>query len=143
VLIGENGTIFRLTPDQAGIVGTIQTKDTFVDGLGVGDIGDRVLRQRQTLGESGAVFLSCVISKETGKVLSRPEVKSVGLIGLGYEDGVMSEVAQKAEQYLSVLPKDSLLDKGAVEDGLTSLLKRYFKNELGKRPYVLCTITLM
>ena len=49
VLIGENGTIFRLTPDQASIVGTIQTKDTFVDGLGVGDIGERVLRQRQTL----------------------------------------------------------------------------------------------
>ncbi|HON86616.1 MAG TPA: ribonuclease J [Bacillota bacterium] len=143
VLIGENGTIFRLTPDQASIVGTIQTKDTFVDGLGVGDIGERVLRQRQTLGESGAVFLTCAISKETGKILSTPEVKSVGLVGLGYADGIMSEVARKAEQYLSVLPKESLLDKDAVEDGLTSLLKRYFKNELGKRPYVLCTITLM
>jgi hypothetical protein len=55
----------------------------------------------------------------------------------------MSEVAQKAEQYLSVLPKKDLLDKESVEDGLTSMLKRFFKNELGKRPYVLCTITLM
>ncbi|MGB4327207.1 MAG: ribonuclease J [Bacillota bacterium] len=143
VLIGENGTIFRLTPDQAGIVGTIQTRDTLVDGLGVGDIGERVLRQRQTLGESGAVFLSCVIDKKTGKLLTRPEVKSVGLVGLDHEDGIMSEVAQKAEQYLSVLPKKDLLDKESVEDGLTSMLKRFFKNELGKRPYVLCTITLM
>ncbi len=109
----------------------------------MGDIGERVLRQRQTLGESGAVFLSCVIDKKTGKLLTRPEVKSVGLVGLDHEDGIMSEVAQKAEQYLSVLPKKDLLDKESVEDGLTSMLKRFFKNELGKRPYVLCTITLM
>ncbi len=48
VLIGENGTIFRLTPDRAEILGTIQTRDVFVDGYGVGDIGHPVLKQRQS-----------------------------------------------------------------------------------------------
>lgn len=116
VLIGENGTIFRLTPDRAEILGTIQTRDVFVDGYGVGDIGHPVLKQRQSLGEAGAVFLSCILSKETGKLITEPQVRSVGLISAGHQDAIISEVISRAEQYLSVLPREALANKESVED---------------------------
>jgi ribonuclease J len=143
VLIGENGTIFRLTPDRAEILGTIQTRDVFVDGYGVGDIGHPVLKQRQSLGEAGAVFLSCILSKETGKLITEPQVRSVGLISAGHQDAIISEVISRAEQYLSVLPREALANKESVEDELASVVKRLFKNELGRKPYVLCTLTLI
>ncbi|MGI6162322.1 MAG: ribonuclease J [Bacillota bacterium] len=143
VLIGENGTIFRLTPDRAEILGTIQTRDVFVDGYGVGDIGHPVLKQRQSLGEAGAVFLSCILSKETGKPITEPQVRSVGLISAGHQDAIISEVISRAEQYLSVLPREALANKESVEDELASVVKRLFKNELGRKPYVLCTLTLI
>lgn len=143
VLIGENGTIFRLTPDRAEILGTIQTRDVFVDGYGVGDVGHPVLKQRQSLGEAGAVFLSCILSKETGKLITEPQVRSVGLISAGHQDAIISEVISRAEQYLSVLPREALANKESVEDELASVVKRLFKNELGRKPYVLCTLTLI
>ncbi len=143
VLIGENGTIFRLTPDRAEILGTIQTRDVFVDGYGVGDVGHPVLKQRQSLGEAGAVFLSCILSKETGKPITEPQVRSVGLISAGHQDAIISEVISRAEQYLSVLPREALANKESVEDELASVVKRLFKNELGRKPYVLCTLTLI
>lgn len=143
VLIGENGTIFRLTRDRAEILGTIQTRDVFVDGLGVGDVGHPVLKQRQSLGEAGAVFVSCILAKDTGKLISQPQVRSVGLISARHQDAIISEAVSRVEQYLSVLPREALAKKESLEEELSSVVKRLFRNELGRKPYVLCTLTLL
>jgi ribonuclease J len=143
VLIGENGTIFRLTPNHAEICDAIQTKDVFVDGYGVGDIGHPILRQRRSLGEAGVVFISCVLSKENGEFIVSPEIKSVGLIGTTHQETFISEVVNITREYFSVLPLESLANKNTVEEELASVVRRLFRNELGRRPLVLCSLTLL
>ena len=143
VLVGENGTVFRLTPHRAEILGTIQTRDVFVDGYGVGDIGHPILRERQSLGEAGAVFLSCVLSKDTGEFITPPEVRSAGLTGTKHQDAVACEVINLTQDYLSTLSLEELQDKETVEDELAAVIRRLFRNELGRKPLVMCNITLV
>ncbi|HHT84267.1 MAG: ribonuclease J [Bacillota bacterium] len=143
VLVGENGTVFRLTPDHAEITGTIHTRDIFVDGYGVGDIGHPILRERQSLGEAGAVFLSCVLSKDTGEFITPPEVKSAGLTGTKHQEAVASEVINVTRAYLSTLSREELQDKEYVEDELAAVIRRLFRNELGRKPLVMCNLTLI
>lgn len=121
----------------------IQTRDIFVDGYGIGDIGHPILRERQSLGEAGAVFLSCVLSKETGKFINPPKVKSVGLISVKHQEAVISEVINATEEYFSVLPKEALHKTELVEEELASVIKRLFRNELGRKPLVICSLTLL
>jgi ribonuclease J len=143
VLVGENGTVFRLTPDRGQITGTIHTRDVFVDGYGVGDIGHPILRERQSLGEAGAVFLSCILSKDTGELVFPPEVKSAGLIGDKHHETVVSEVTDITKEYLSTLPREALQDKEFVEGELAVVVRRLFKNELGRKPLVMCSVALV
>ncbi|QUL99032.1 MAG: ribonuclease J [Candidatus Fermentithermobacillus carboniphilus] len=143
VLIGENGTIFRLTPDRGEILGMIQTKDIFVDGLGVGDVGDVILKERQSLGEAGAVFISCAVSGATGNLVSEPEVKSAGFAAKSRGSALMTQVIERAKEYFSVLPREALTRKDQVEEELSSIIQRMFKNETGRRPVVVCTVNLL
>ena len=66
ILIGKNGSIFKLTRDKGEIIGSIPTRHVFIDGLGVGDIGDTVLRERQGLSDSGVVCIFCDYQRHRG-----------------------------------------------------------------------------
>jgi len=143
VFIGENGTIFRLTPDSGEVFGMVPTKDLYVDGFGVGDVSGSIIKERQSLGEAGAVLVSCVVSRETGALLLEPSIRSVGFISESRENGLMVRASERARQYFSVLPKEVLNRKEMVETELSFIIGRHFKNETGRKPLVVCNISLV
>ena len=87
--------------------------------------------------------MSCVLSGGTGKFICPPQVKSVGLISEQHQDAVTSEVINRTKEYFSVLPKETLQNKELVEEELASIIRRLFRSELGRRPLVLCSVTLL
>lgn len=143
VLIGENGTIFRLTADRGEILGSIQTKDLYVDGFGVGEVGEPIIKERQVLGEAGVVFVSCVISSSTGQMLLPPSIKSAGFVSNSRENGLMAMISDRVKQYFSVLPREALSRKDMIESDLAAIVSRQFKNETGRRPHVICDVSLV
>lgn len=79
-MIGKNGDIFEITSKSIVKNGTVQSGNILVDGLGVGDVGNIVLRDRRLLSENGLIIVVLSTEKGTGKILAGPEIVSRGFI---------------------------------------------------------------
>ncbi|MGE5579175.1 MAG: ribonuclease J [Bacillota bacterium] len=143
VLIGENGTIFRLTPDSGEIVGVIPTRAVMIDGTGTGDIGESILKERKMLGETGAVFISCVLSREDGTLVQPPVLKTAGFSRSEQGENLIAEALLRVKDYFSQLPKESLSRKEFLEEDLASVVQRFLRSETGRRPAVVCSINVL
>lgn len=143
VLIGENGSIFRLTPEEGQIIGSVQTRAVMIDGAGAGEIEDSVLKERRSISESGAVFVTCGVSKETGQLLSDPIVRTAGYSRDTRGEELSAEVALRAKDFLSALARESLARKSVIEEELAGSLQRYLKSETGRRPVVICVLNVV
>lgn len=143
VLIGENGAIFRLTPEHCEIIGMVQTKAILVDSSGVGEIGDAVLRERQCLSESGAVFVSCAVSSETGQLAAPPSIRSAGFMRSARGEAVLSEAAVRVKDYFAATSKEGAVRRQALEEDITSIVQKFVKNETGRRPVVVASISVL
>jgi len=143
VLIGENGTIFKLTPDSGEIVGVIPTKAVMIDGTGTGDIGESILKERKMLGETGAVFINCVLSREDGTLVQTPVVKTAGFSRSEQGECLIAEALDRVKDYFSQLPKESLARKEFLEEDLALVVQRFLRSETGRRPAVVCSINVL
>ncbi|MBF0270586.1 MAG: ribonuclease J [Magnetococcales bacterium] len=138
-LVLENGDRALLSRDSLRLDGTIPCGRVFVDGKGVGDVGDIVLRDRLHLSEDGMAVVLLVISKASGEVLQRPELLTRGVV---YEDenlDLLEEAKDAVEAALALGSKgmDFADDEvaGAAEIAQRAL-RRFFKKRLGRRPAV-------
>ena len=80
IFILQSGNVLEITPDRAEVVGDVPVGNILVDGLGVGDVGNIVLRDRQHLAEDGIVIVSFAMAEGTNTVVSMPEIESRGFV---------------------------------------------------------------
>ena len=78
VVIMKSGNVLELKEDSAKIVGEVQAQGIMVDGLGVGDVGNIVLRDRQHLSENGLLVVVLTMERGSGQVLAGPDIVSRG-----------------------------------------------------------------
>ncbi|MEO5365530.1 MAG: ribonuclease J [Magnetococcus sp. WYHC-3] len=146
VLVVENGQRVELGPDSIRILDQVPHGRMFVDGKGVGDVGDIVLRDRRHLAEDGMVVVVMVVASHTGELLQGPELLTRGVM---YEDGNQNLLEQAKDSVLQALkagPK--AMDFGedenvGPEDLAIRALRRFFKKRLGRRPVVLPLVVEM
>ncbi len=143
VLIGENGTIFKLTPDSGEIVGIVQTRALLMDGTGAGDIGEGILKERKILGEAGAVFVNCVVSRENGSLVSGPTLKTAGFTRSEQGELLLGEVMVRVRDYFTQIPRESLERREFLEEDLAATVQRFLKNETGRRTAVICSVNIL
>lgn len=91
ILITQNGDKIELTKEYAKIVGKVNSGVTLVDGLGVGDVGTTVIRDRQQLSQDGIVVVAYSINKNTGKILAGPDIATKGFIYYKEAEELISE----------------------------------------------------
>lgn len=94
ILIGSNGKTIELTPDSIKFGATVQSGRVLVDGLGVGDVGSIVLRDRKHLAEDGIIIAVMTVDSVTGEVLSGPELVSRGFVYVRECEDMMRECRQ-------------------------------------------------
>lgn len=139
-LVMENGDRAVLEADSLQIVGTVPHGRVFVDGKGVGDVGDIVLRDRLHLSEDGLVVVVLVVDKGSGQIVQRPELLTRGVV---YEDGnqeLLAEAKDAVEKALALGAKalDFADEEGAGPREIAQrALRRFFKKRLGRRPAVI------
>ncbi len=139
-LVMENGDRALLEADALKIVGSVPHGRVFVDGKGVGDVGDIVLRDRLHLSEDGLVVVVLVVDKGSNQILQRPELLTRGVV---YEDGsqgLLAEAKDAVENALALGPKalDFSDEEGAGPREIAQrALRRFFKKRLGRRPAVI------
>jgi len=92
IIISEIGDIIELDKKSAKIVGTVPAGRVLVDGLGVGDVGNVVLRDRKHLAQDGLIVAVAVVDSKTGTVLSEPEIVTRGFVYIKENEGLMENV---------------------------------------------------
>ena len=80
IFILEDGDVLELTPQVAKVTGKVSSGNVYVDGLGVGDIGGVVLRNRRMLSRDGMVVVIIAVNRQTGKLVGRPDIISRGFV---------------------------------------------------------------
>ncbi len=125
VLISDNGRTIEITADKMAVVGTVPAGRVLVDGLGVGDVGSIVLRDRKHLAEDGLIVIVATVDSVSGELVSGPDVVSRGFVYVREAESMMDEIRLTAHRII----EDSLLQS----HGDWSVIKTRVRDELSRR----------
>jgi len=136
ILVAEDGDIVEVTADEFQIVSHTTCGNVFVDGLGVGDIGQIVLRDRQVLAQDGILMVVLTVDKETGQPLAGPDIVSRGFVYMRDAE----ELLERAREH--VLASFNGLDGHAsdwsfVKDKIRHTLSEFLYVQTHRRPMIL------
>lgn len=133
----ENGCVVVLRPDEVTVEDHVETGRVLVDGKGVGDVEGLVLRDRRHLAEDGLVIASLVINKETGEVLSGPDIFSRGFIHEESKPEILDAAKCIIFEILDRLIEDDFeVDCAGLQTEIRRELKRFFNRTLDRRPVI-------
>lgn len=137
IFILSSGDVLELDNESAAITGKVQTGGILVDGLGVGDVGNVVLRDRQHLAEDGIMIVVLALDKYTNQLVSGPDIVSRGFVYVRESDALMEE----AREIISI-GIDNCLDKGVADWGkikstIKDSLSEFVWKKTKRRPMIL------
>ena len=139
-VMAENGDVLRFDGTSGGVAGRVQTGRVLIDGPGVGEVADEVLRDRRHLAEDGLIVPVITINKQTGLVEGRPDIITRGLVLEPNADELLAEVARIIGEVLAETSAEERTDRGLVSEKIRVELRRCFKKRAGRRPLVLPVI---
>lgn len=140
VLIPEEGDVleFRVGAPPR-VVETLELENVMVDGLGIGDVGHVVLRDRQTIATEGIVVVILPIQKSTGRVTGRPDIVSRGFVYMKGSGNLLEEAKRVIAQSLR-LKKGRIIDWQYVRRHVEEDLAGYLLKKTGRRPLIVPVI---
>ena len=140
VLIAENGDVLRFDGTTASVAEKVPAGRVLIDGPGLGEVGDQVLRDRQHLAEDGLVVPVIAINKQTGAVAGTPEVITRGLVLEPNPDECLREATRIMTEALRQVSIEERTDHGLVTERIRTELRRFFRKRSGRRPLVVPVI---
>lgn len=137
----ENGEPLSFLEDgSARREDPVSVEYILVDGKGVGDVGNLVLRQRRILGEEGLVIVTMLRDAVSGEIINGPEILSRGFVFEQQLSHILDEAREMVLEYTANIPPEEV-DK--LNDGVRSMLRRFFRASMGRDPVVLSFITVL
>ena len=139
----ENGAVLELTPDNARRGEPIGVGKVFVDGKGVGDVEDVVIRDRRHLSEDGMVLAVMAIHQQSGDLVAGPDLISRGFVRAEESEEILERAKGLLLESLSAFSRELRTDPTELKEEVRKILRRYFNKSLGRRPVVLPLIVEM
>ncbi len=133
----SSGDVLALDGEQASVAGSVPTGAVFVDGLGVGDVGNIVLRDRQHLAEDGILIVVLTLEKGTSQLLAGPDIVSRGFVYVRESDEIMDEAQIVVEEALLELLNRKITDWGKMKSTMKDALSGYVWKKMKRRPMIL------
>lgn len=137
IFILENGEVLEISGEGARKNGKVNSGRVFIDGRGMGDVEDMVLRDRRRLAHDGIVVVLIAVEKLTGNIISGPDIMSRGFIFEDASPEVMSDVKELVSNTLSELSPELISDSSLLQAKLRSVLKKYLRNTMERRPMIM------
>ncbi len=141
VIMSENGDIIHLSENKFSVKKEgAKTNYILVDGLGVGDVGKIVLRDRERLAEDGIFVVIAVIDKKTGKIQNSPDIISRGFVYLRESKDLLAETRRKVESITKKATKGRVIDSESLKKEMRDKIADYLYSKTKRRPMVLPVI---
>ncbi len=140
IFIMDTGKVLEFGKDSAKISDTVQAGLVMVDGLGVGDVGNIVLRDRKHLAEDGLIVVVFTMSASTGIVLAGPDVISRGFVYVRESESLMEDIKAIARKSLDNFEKNKVKDWTTLKNGIKSKISEYLYKETKRKPMILPVI---
>ncbi|OUP29848.1 ribonuclease J [Faecalibacterium sp. An192] len=137
ILIAENGSNVILTQDEIKLGDPVTAGAVMVDGLGVGDVGNVVLRDRKHLSEDGLVIIVATVDSKTGKVLAGPDLVSRGFVYVRENESLMDGAQSTVEMALNRCVEEHVRDWNSVKTRMREALSSYIYRRTKRSPMIL------
>ena len=132
-----SGDVMELDEDGAAVTGKVHTGAIMVDGLGVGDVGNIVLRDRQHLAQDGLIVVVMTIEKVTGSLLSGPEIISRGFVYVRESEGLITDARQVVRGVIDQCYAAEVRDWGGIKTSVKDALSNYIYKKTKRSPMIL------
>jgi ribonuclease J len=136
-LLLEDGHVLEIDTAGARRSEPVLAGRVFVDGKGIGDISDIVLRDRRHLSQDGFLLAVLAVDQHTGELLSGPDFTARGVVAEGEQARVFEEARQVVIAALEAIAPESRTDSLEVKEEVRKALRRYLSKTLDRRPVVL------
>ncbi|TCO79079.1 ribonuclease J [Marinisporobacter balticus] len=133
----ENGQCVEIAKESAKICGNVQSGKILVDGLGVGDVGNIVLRDRKHLSEDGLMVVVVTITKENGQVASGPDIISRGFVYVRESEVLMDEARTVVRNALQVCQTNGVREWATLKSAIRDSLKGFLYEKTKRSPMIL------
>lgn len=137
IFIISTGDVLELDKEGAAVTGSVQVGSILVDGLGVGDVGNIVLRDRQHLAEDGILIVVLTLEKGNSQILAGPDIVSRGFVYVRESDQLMEEATRVIEDSLGRLLDKDITDWGKMKSAVKDNLGDYLWKKTKRRPMIL------
>ena len=137
VLIGDNGQIFEFSNRSGNKAGRVNAGRVFVDGLGVGDVGNIVIRDRQQLAMEGVVIVVMTLAKGTSHALAGPDIVSRGFVYVRDSEELISEAHDRVAAVLERCEAGNIREWAVIKSQVRDTLSRYLYEKTKRRPMIL------
>jgi len=135
--IADVGQSFEITEKGAKLGATVPSGKVMVDGLGVGDVGNVVLRDRKKLAEDGLIIVAVSIDSDTGRLASGPDIVSRGFIYVREAEDLMEELTEVATAILQKYQDYRKVDWMTVKNLLKSSMSDFLYQKTKRSPMIL------
>ncbi|HHP51422.1 MAG TPA: ribonuclease J [Moorella mulderi] len=140
IFVAENGQILEFTPEKGTITGRVTSGALLVDGLGVGDVGNIVLRDRKQLAQEGLLIVVVTLSKETGNIMAGPDIISRGFVYVRESEELLEEAKEKVNQVLDWCLERKITDWATIKGSIREVLSKFLYGKTRRRPMILPVI---
>jgi ribonuclease J len=134
IVLAENGSVVELADGHAGIVDAVDTGQTFVDGMGVGDVKDVALRDRRHLSEDGVLIVVVTVGSQNGREIAAPEVIARGFAEPG---PLLDEARDEAERTLAHCLNEDISELKLLQEHIHDAVGTLIRERTGRRPMIL------
>lgn len=136
IFILSNGKVLELTPDEGKITGSVQSGKVLIDGLGIGDVGNIVLKDRQHLSQDGLIVVVISMNSE-GQVVSGPDIISRGFVYVRESENLMEEIKRIVRNTLSNLEDNNVKEWVTIKSTVKDKIRDYLYQKNKRNPMVL------
>ena len=137
IFVLNSGDVLEVSEDHGKVTGKVPCGDVLVDGLGVGDVGNIVLRDRQKLAEDGIMVVVLTLEEGTGRILAGPDIVSRGFVYVREAESLMVEAQRVLDTKVAECEAKGLTDWSKIKNVIKDALGEYVWKATKRRPMII------
>ena len=137
IFLMKNGRVLEISENDARLAGAVPSGKILVDGLGVGDVGNIVLRDRQHLSQDGLIIIVMTMDGSSGEIVSGPDVISRGFVYVRESENLMEDVKREIREEVRKFEEKGVTDWSTIKATLKDDLREYIFQKTKRNPMIL------